>query len=386
MGYIPAYPIGGTAGALPLPVDYIIYKSGSDCKALNGSTGVVDSTSSSHNVPIQYAIDSFDHGGLIHIKQGTYDLRDAILTGTKSVRITGDGWGPGVNPQVHPLTVIRPHLTLGADWLFIFGSDSANSWNCSLENLMFYGREYTDCLGAIFWKSQFHGQLKNLFISNFYNTATPARAIYLGHVGAYNTGGNAIDNVHIWDTPIGIELSSLANSNTFNHCHLQNGVQSNAKGMYFRGCDTALVLNCHMETYDEAGSIALHIETGWDHRFIGTRFEANRVNVQIDAGASRCYFTNCSLGTPDVSNVLDSGAVRSLFCNCFGYVTEKWGTSTGTGAQQTIAHGLAGTPDMVLLSDKELNAIPYQSAAADATNIYILAALNQDYTWYARRF
>ena len=66
-----------------------------------------------------------------------------------------------------------------------------------------------------------------------------------------------------------------------------------------------------------------------------------------------------------------------------GYVTENLGSSTGTGAQQTIAHGLAGTPDYVFFSDIEIGADAYQSASADATNIYVTATVNQDYAWNA---
>jgi hypothetical protein len=66
-----------------------------------------------------------------------------------------------------------------------------------------------------------------------------------------------------------------------------------------------------------------------------------------------------------------------------GYVTENRGASTGTGAQQTIAHGLSATPTYVWFSDKESGANAYQSAAADATNIYVTATVNQDYVWKA---
>ena len=67
-----------------------------------------------------------------------------------------------------------------------------------------------------------------------------------------------------------------------------------------------------------------------------------------------------------------------------GYVTENKGTSSGTGSQQTIAHGLKGTPSMVLLSEYTTGlAIPYQSAAADATNIYIKATSGKTYAWRA---
>jgi len=61
------------------------------------------------------------------------------------------------------------------------------------------------------------------------------------------------------------------------------------------------------------------------------------------------------------------------------------GTSTGTGAQQTVAHGLVATPTDVILSEYTTGlAIPYQSAAADATNIYVLATLNKTWAWRAK--
>jgi len=66
-----------------------------------------------------------------------------------------------------------------------------------------------------------------------------------------------------------------------------------------------------------------------------------------------------------------------------GYVTENSGTSSGTGAQQTIAHGLARTPTRVYLSTIEDAANAYQSAPADATNIYIAAVSGKDYVWKA---
>jgi hypothetical protein len=66
----------------------------------------------------------------------------------------------------------------------------------------------------------------------------------------------------------------------------------------------------------------------------------------------------------------------------YGYVTDNHGTSTGTGSQQTIAHGLSAAPTMVLLSEGTTGgALAYQSAAADATNIYITATLNMTYAW-----
>jgi hypothetical protein len=69
--------------------------------------------------------------------------------------------------------------------------------------------------------------------------------------------------------------------------------------------------------------------------------------------------------------------------NCLGYVTKNSGSSTGTGAQQTIPHGLSFTPTtaQIALWDIEVGANPYHSAAPDANNIYVTAVLNQDWGW-----
>jgi len=63
------------------------------------------------------------------------------------------------------------------------------------------------------------------------------------------------------------------------------------------------------------------------------------------------------------------------------------GTSTGTGSQQAIAHGMTGTPTHVFLS---LNAaaaaasdVPFMSAACDATNIYVTVGSGKAYAWMA---
>lgn len=66
-----------------------------------------------------------------------------------------------------------------------------------------------------------------------------------------------------------------------------------------------------------------------------------------------------------------------------GYVTENSGQSTGSGSQQTVAHGLATTPNRVFLSNEDDGANPYQSTAADATNIYITAMNQKKYQWKA---
>lgn len=66
------------------------------------------------------------------------------------------------------------------------------------------------------------------------------------------------------------------------------------------------------------------------------------------------------------------------------WITENQGNSTGTGGQQTIAHGCDFTPsyNQVTLTERSTGgAVPYQSAPPDGTNIYVTATSAKDYTW-----
>jgi len=66
------------------------------------------------------------------------------------------------------------------------------------------------------------------------------------------------------------------------------------------------------------------------------------------------------------------------------YLTENTGSSTGTGAEQMIAHGLGMTPTVVIISGDSTDVNGYQSTVADATNIYITADNGEAYHWEAR--
>jgi len=64
---------------------------------------------------------------------------------------------------------------------------------------------------------------------------------------------------------------------------------------------------------------------------------------------------------------------------------ENAGKSTGTGAEQTIAHLLTVAPTIVMLSNTTaLGCPPYQSTAADATNIYVTGVNGKPFAWEAK--
>lgn len=103
------------------------------------------------------------------------------------------------------------------------------------------------------------------------------------------------------------------------------------------------------------------------------------------AGASSSFRVhNLDLNTNTLGAVsISAGDSDYEFEGCLGFITKNRGSSTGTGAQQTIAHGLAGIPDYVWFSNVEDGANPYLSAASDATNIYVTAVAGKDYVWKA---
>jgi len=311
--------IGGGHLENSSPYDYIIYKSGALTKALNILTGTINSANTHADIPLQACIDALLNGCHIYMKQGSYSIYAPVESDNKSVCIDGPaGPGRGVNPAVNPIVQLKATATLGANYIFDFGMDGFNSWGSTLRNLSFYGAERTDTLGAINWANQFLGKLDNIFISNFYNTATPARGIYLSSKGAYNCNFNDLFRIHIWDTKYGIELGDLSNCNNIYSGRLQNGRHVGAKGIYVNGCDTLQVGNLELISFDEAGSIALDIAAGGGiHRFFGTRFEANATNININAG--HCKFFGCSMGTPTVANVVDSSTPKAKFRDCFNY-------------------------------------------------------------------
>lgn len=108
------------------------------------------------------------------------------------------------------------------------------------------------------------------------------------------------------------------------------------------------------------------------------------MNIHVDASAIK--EANCSgaliMGNRVEEPIVVGGAATVVKDNP-GYVTENSDTSTGTGAEQTIAHGLATTPTRVYFSNIEDGANPYQSSAADGTNIYVTAVTDKDYVWKA---
>lgn len=107
------------------------------------------------------------------------------------------------------------------------------------------------------------------------------------------------------------------------------------------------------------------------------------IAVQAGGGTSDYIITHNDVEGNVIGGISDGGVAPKRVSRNLGYVTENSGASVGTGAQQTIAHGLGFTPtrQQIALTPGTATAVPFHSAAPDGTNIYVTATLNQAWYW-----
>ncbi|MDT8781949.1 MAG: right-handed parallel beta-helix repeat-containing protein [Candidatus Bathyarchaeota archaeon] len=102
------------------------------------------------------------------------------------------------------------------------------------------------------------------------------------------------------------------------------------------------------------------------------------------SGALRNYILNNDVyDTVGTTPYIYASSTTTVVTGNKGFVTENSGSSTGTGSEQAIGHGLSYTPDYVWFSDKEDGANAYLSAASNSTHIHVTAVSGKDYSWKA---
>ena len=109
----------------------------------------------------------------------------------------------------------------------------------------------------------------------------------------------------------------------------------------------------------------------------GLRIESDQVLTNINVQGNIFADTN-----PFTTNLWSGGVISSgMIRDNVGIPNQ--GTSPGTGAQQTIAHGLSATPTNIVLTPRVSGMTLYESQIPDATNIYITATNTNAYYWKA---
>lgn len=175
--------------------------------------------------------------------------------------------------------------------------------------------------------------------------------------------------------------------NTFIGCKANgcavNGFEITGDYNTFIGCE------CSENNTGLAGSGGFCVYNCIHTVFIGCRAnDAQAVPTQaygwqMAGTADYITLTACEAQGNTIKNFAITGS-HNRIRDCLGYVNESTGVGTGNGSQQTVAHGLAAAPTKVMLSEYTTGgALAYQSAPADATNIYITATNAKTYAWRA---
>jgi len=179
-------------------------------------------------------------------------------------------------------------------------------------------------------------------------------------------------------------LTSLGNV-WITNSYFGAGTLAGANGLYI----ATAIDNLHMSgnrAYQNAGNGFYIGATVTDSTIIGNDSFDNGQWGWRSPGAT--YVNTILIGNTAYSNgsgdwstsELGTGAV---YIHNLGLTTNATGASVGTGAQQTIAHGLSFTPtkqQIGVFADNSTGTA-YQSASPDATNIYVTEINNSAWHW-----
>lgn len=371
MGYAPAHTV--------TPFGYTIYKTGSTCLGVKNSNGATIKQSTDIGIVCNSIIADIGSGwgSVIQIMPGTYSLSTPVVCGEKAILFDGGMMGGYYAPYSNGITCINLESALGANYAISQGGDSNVLSGGGLKNIVFYGQGHTNHLGAVYCKNTNWYWIENLYVASLWNSSTGGYGVNLEVNGLWGYKPTIL-NMQTYQCRVGLRIGAVVHSACIIHGWFVGRSAVETNGILLEGPDTCLVYGADVESHAHANGKGVNVTSGQIYSFFGLRTEGNTNDVTLAGTGYHRFFGG------NIDTVADTTTNPSKFINVHGYRTENWGTSTGTGAQQTIAHGLAATPSCVMLSDKETGAVPYQSAAANATNIYVTAALNQDWSWLAK--
>jgi len=347
---------------------YVIFKDGSDYKARNGIDGTIDYNQTNLATVLQAAVDALTDGGTIYLGRNVNgaDIASKITLDNNAVRVVGE----------HTYLDIKTNgsafeLTNKDCWLVGLYLDAANQVSgntVSINTSASYRNKIYDCT----------------IINN------AATGLYLGG----STYGNRVCHCNIGANNLGIDIDTSQTNTIFNnfiesnttygvHIHgtmgenkiIFNFMESNNDGILC-AYDKNLILGNEMNAEGRYG-ISL---TGDYNRVIGNTFY-NGTDYAIISTGDNNVFTDNIINQTNKMNISGTG---NIVKNNPGYITENSGSSTGTGSEQTIAHGLAG--DLV---PNNVTVVPTVTGAtvtavwADATNIYCTVTSGKTFNWTA---
>ena len=215
--------------------DYVIFKEGADTKAMNGNTGIIESTNTNSRTVIQYAINALlATGGKIFIRRGAYSIATALTINQSDLEIIMQKGA--IITTTAAVNAIEIGATLNANNCIISGGELAGA---------------TTGLTGIYIVSMTRSTIRNMEISNFtewgidsqynhsifitecfvHNNGTSATAPYSGGivVGHHNGGDTNCNAVRISRCTIETNITGVwivhAQGTTVTDCVIENQVK-----------------------------------------------------------------------------------------------------------------------------------------------------------------
>jgi hypothetical protein len=199
-------------------------------------------------------------------------------------------------------------------------------------------------------------------------------------VGAYNKISISAQwsNQYIYDNQIfgdGLGNGIISDSTIYPEI-CRNEISGQAIGIYLSAqfskiCQNDITIPSGMVGIGGTYSDDLEIT---DNIFSGASGASNIVNSNLSASRIlRNTFTANPVVTVDPTCVIKYNT---------NYITEKTGTSTGTGTEQTIAHTLTGAPTKVIITPSVTSAA-MSNMYANASSIIVTVTSGKAYTWSA---
>lgn len=393
------------AGSLVSSAAYIIFTEGDTYYARNGVTGAIDKANSDAYTTIQYAL---TYGDSIFIKDGDYYLTTGLTRSSDTaVKIDGEGKGSHLiaNANIDIITISGTGLyPLGNKHsiiqnLYFTGNGSSHTEsaiklvNCTSPSIL--NNYFDECYDAIELDSGGDSAISFNSITAWYHAGIVSSSSYENRIVSnhlFSSKGSAVGAAN----KKGITSASGQNIIADNCIEHVDG--ASADGIYSTGYYDTITGNT-IDSMERHGIVVNYNSSvtdnrcwynggygitayGDDNTISENRcFDNMEYGIRLEATSDDSYVTNNYLHGNTAGSILVDGT--GIFRDNNGFVTENWGSSTGTGGEQQIAHGLAGTPDYVFITNIEDGANGYLSSASNSTHMHITAVINQDYNWYA---
>jgi parallel beta-helix repeat protein len=349
--------------------DYIIYKDNGTYRALNGTTGNIDSSNIDASTVIQYAINALISGGDIHIKNGIYEIATK-LSPINDMKITGGGntvlkaiavSGNDIIEINGKHDVYIGYLILDGNATVLGGAHiNLQSKNTSYNTVFDHVESYdagADGMGV--WQSSYNCEIKNC---KAHDNGT--NGIFIEGAGGSESHRNkvidcysylnGVDGIRVTDTYDNIIIGNHLRANSTNGITVSAAHRNIIMGNYIHdhafydgigigsGNNNVIIGNI-LENNGEAEILCCGNDTIISHnRTMGNR------GIWINSG-NRNIVTGNIVRDNAVAAIIDTGTATVINDNS-GYVTENHGVSGVIADGGVIAHGCAVTPISARLS------------------------------------